>query len=504
MTIKAKIKDGIYIPIKYVDEDVEAKLRKRFERDHFVKEATCEKCEYFTERVCDVCDNCPNYAGRISMFKTVTVKEKDYLRTPFGDRSSLKKIFGKENIEFVDKTDDCPMQKLFKFTGKLYDYQKLACKDMLAVDGGILKSAPRTGKTVMATYTISKLGQKTVILAAQKDWLDNFYETFVGGPENPPMTDIKKKRIGFPKTLEEVEKFDVCLFTYQKFLKPKGKKMLKKIRRLFGVMVVDEVQTASAPEFAQVINSFVCGRKYGLSGTPERKDTKHWIAEKLVGKVFHETKAERWVPTVEVTWTDLGGKMPQTWVHMVRKIEADPARLKLIAKTALKDVRKGHMVLIPFQRVEVIKALTLAINKMAGENICESFFGGTKNRKELIQRARNYETKIIVGQFRLLSTGINIPRASALYEVTPASNPPKAEQRFSRVLTPYKNKPMPLIRYFLDDVDVRRNCIKSEFFKVLWPMFRPKFDAKSKEEFFGYMSKKKVRKGVNDYVGSAI
>jgi superfamily II DNA or RNA helicase len=508
MTIKAKIRDGIYIPIKYIDERIERKLSKKFERDRFDKEKVCERCEYFEQRPCDVCENCPNYKGKVTMFKEVELevkgKLKRYMRTPYGDTASLAKMFGEGEIKFIDKTPDCPMQSNFEFTADLRDYQKPAVKAMIETRGGILKSAPRTGKTVMSTYVIAKLKQKTVILAAQKDWLDNFYETFVGGDENPPMTNIKKKRIGFPKTLEEVEKYDVCLFTYQMFLKPKGRKLLKKIRKMFGVMVVDEVQTASAPEFAQVINTFVTRRKYGLSGTPERKDEQHWIAEKLVGKIFFETTAERWVPTIEVNWTGLGGKMPTNWVYMVKKIEANPDRLKMIAKQAIKDVKAGHMVLIPLKRTEVITALTLAINKMAGEQIAEAFYGKTKKRKELIQRARNYETKIIVGQITLLSTGINIPRASCLYEVTPSSNVPKAEQRFSRILTPHEGKPAPLLRYFLDDVDVRRNCIRTEFFKCLWPMFRPKMSTAVKEQLFGYMSKKKISKNLNDYVGGEI
>lgn len=503
MTVKARIRDGVYIPIRHITDEVEAKLRKRFERDRYDKEAVCEKCEWFGERPCDICERCPNYKGKVTMFKRAEIKEKEFMRTPYGDLKTLEKIFGGD-IEFIDKTPDCPMKKPFKFIQELKDFQKDAVKDMMKARGGILKSAPRTGKTVMSSWVIAKKAQKTVILASQKEWLDNFYETFVGSETQPAMTNISKKRIGFPKTVEECEKLDICLFTYQKFLKPKGRKMLKKIRRMFGVMVVDEVQFASAPEFASVINTFICRNKYGLSGTPERKDDQHWIAEKLVGKIFHETKAERLVPEVQVTWTALGGKMPSNWVYMVKKIESSPERLKLIAKQAIKDANAGHLVMIPFKRVDVIKALTQAINKMAGENIAGEFYGKTKNRKQFIQDARDYKIKIIVGQMTLLSTGINIPRASCLYEVTPASNIPKAEQRFSRVLTPYDGKPHPMIRYFLDDVDVRRTCIRSEFFKCLWPMFRPKMSGKVKEEFFGYMSKKRISRNVNDYVGGAI
>lgn len=230
----------------------------------------------------------------------------------------------------------------------------------------------------------------------------------------------------------------------------------------------------------------------------------HWIGRNLVGKIFHTTSAKSLVPIVECTWTALGGKMPTMWTYMVKKIEENPERLKLIAKQALKDVKAGHLVLIPFQRVSVILALTQAINRMAGETIAGSFYGKTKNRKDFIKEARAYRIKIVVGQFKLLSTGINIPRASCLYQCTPASNLPKAEQRFNRILTPYVGKPWPVIRYFLDDVDVVRNCMKSEHFKCLLPMFRPKMTKETADTLYAYFAKKQINKNLNDYVGGAI
>ena len=135
----------------------------------------------------------------------------------------------------------------------------------------------------------------------------------------------------------------------------------------------------------------------------------------------------------------------------------------------------------------------MAINKLRGKRIARPFYGGMNKdlRKLTIDQARKYITKVLVGNMRLVSTGINIPRASALYEVTPSANIPKAQQRFSRILTPYEGKPQPIIRYFLDDVDVRRTCIRMEFFSVLRPMFRPIISEKVLGALNEYMSKKK-------------
>ena len=492
--MKAFIRDGIYIPIKHVKEEHEALLKERFERLVYHKEKTCETCDYFSERPCDVCESCANFGGNLVLHRRVERNGKTFLRLPFGDLKGVQKVFG-DGVEFVNKLPKIPMVKPIRFIGKLRPYQISACKAMVKVHGGVLKSAPRTGKTVMAARVVCAKKQKTLILASQRDWLENFYETFVGSDTQPPMTDASKKRVGFAKKFEDFEKYDVALATYQTFLSPKGKKLLNKIKKMFSILIVDEVQTVPATEFSLVVSQLHCRHKFGLSGTPERKDGKEWTAYKLMGPVFYETRVEKLKPRVELVRTDFGGKVPQSWTYMIRKLETDPKRLKLIAKEAIKDVKAGHMVLIPFTRVPVIRALTQAINQLAGKKIAEPFYGGVskEQRKATIERARNYECKVIVGNSRLLSTGINIPRASMLYEVTPSSNLPKAEQRFSRVCTPMEGKPQPVIKYFLDEFQLRKSCMRNEFFQVLWPKFRPVIRGDVKEALYAYLSNKKTR-----------
>lgn len=505
--MKAYLKDAIYIPIKYARHIDDEQLAERFEKQIFIKEQVCERCDYFSERLSDVCETCANYGGTIKLHSKVTKGDKKYLKLPFGDKQGVKNLFG--DVEFKNTLEEIPMSKKIKFVGTLKDYQVPACKKMIATKGGVLKSAPRTGKTIMSAYTVCKLGLKTLILAAQKDWLDNFYETFVGSESQPAMTNASKKRVGFPKKFEDFEKYDIALCTYQMFLSDnKGKKLLNKIKKMFSVLVVDEVQTVPSAEFSKIVSTLQCTYKHGLSGTPERKDGKEWTAYKLMGPVFYETHVERLRPEIQVVNTEFGGQLPKMWTYMVSKLEKDPKRLRLIIKEALKDVKAGHLVVIPFTRVPVIQALTKAINKAADKKIAAAFYGGVHKdkRKLLIEKARAYKIKVIVGNSKLLSTGINIPRASMLYEVTPSSNQPKAEQRFSRVLTPMENKPQPVIKFFLDDFDTRRNCIRSEFFQTLYPKFRPRIRGDVKTKLFEYLSKKKLNAatGKRTYTGGSL
>ena len=494
MTLKVICRDALYIPIRKVTDEQYEKIEKRFEKEVFKDEKTCEKCDYFSERVCDVCENCPNDEGKVKMHSIVKrgPKEKKYLRLPFGARDQVLTIFGTD-VAFIDKNADAPMQKPIKFLGELRPDQVMATKKMFQYEHGVLKSPPRSGKTVMGAYFVCKLSQKTLILASQKDWLDNFYETFAGSETQIPLTNIKKKRIGFPKTVADFEKFDICLVTYQKFLSPKGKLLLKAISKMFGIVMVDEVQSVGAKEFAVVVGQLHCRHLIGLSGTPQRKDSKEYIIYNLMGPILYENKVEKLRPRLEYVHTNFGGKMPQQWTYMINKIEKDPKRLKLIAETAIADVKAKHLIFIPFTRVEVIRAMVKAINQLAGRNIAAAFYGGiTKEaRIKLIQDARDYKVKIVVGNTRLLSTGINIPRASMLYQVSPASNLPKAEQRFARVLTPYEGKPESVIKYFLDDVDVVRSCLRKEHWQCLIPMFRPRMTGEVKETLDLYFKNKK-------------
>lgn len=493
--IKVYARDGLYIPIKRLNDDQKEDLRRRFTKDFYNKENVCERCDYFDQRPCDVCDSCANYKGKVTLAREVLVKEKKFFRLPFGGIAAVRKRLGRINL--IDRTSSPGMVRPIKFVRKLRDDQKRARDACIVAKHGILKSPPRSGKTVISAAAVCEVGLKTIIIASQQEWLDNFLETFIGSEKEEAFTNASKKRVGMAKKLADFEKLDICLVTYQTFLSDKGKKLLQKIKKMFGFLVVDEIQGGNAKEYAVILNQFHCEYRIGLSGTPERKDNRHWVLDQLFGPVFFENKVERMVPEVRLTETNFHGPVPQSWTYMVRKLEFDPARLKLIAERAIKDVKDGHMVLIPMARVDAINALAKAINIINGKKIARAFHGKTPKdyRKETIIRARAYKTKIVVGNITLLSTGINIPRASALYEVCPSSNIPKAEQRFSRVLTPLEGKPQPIIRYFLDDFDLRRGCIRNEFFQCLWPRFRPRLGEKVKEKFYAYLQQKSTKNG---------
>ena len=495
-------REALFIKKSDIPKSLVDSLIKKYTFLFFVEKA-CARCEFLLDKenmpsgeVSDICSNCAAYTGGHKLAASVVVGKNKYLRVPIGDIEALTRFLESKgfNVVFKNKNPHIPVSKAFKFTGTLKPEQLPAVEALKKYRRGTLNSPPRSGKTVMATALACALGLKTIIIASQRDWLVGFLETFIGSKTQKPLTNISRFSIGFAKKLEDFKKFDVCLCTVQTFYSPQGEALLKKISSMFSLAIYDECQTTAAPKYAKIAAQMNVEYSIALSGTPQRKDLKHVLTEKIIGPVVHKVFVERLKPEVKLTKTAFvkSYKGQARWDQIVSSLEKDPKRLKLIAETALQDMARGHLVLIPLTRVTAIKALVLAINKIAGKTVAHPFYGGiSKDQRDLtIEKARGYKYKILVGNTKILSTGINIPRASCIYEVAISANRPNCEQRISRILTPWDDKPKPLIRIFLDDMDVRRKCLANEWFGVIKPKFRPDISEKDELAMSAYLKGK--------------
>jgi superfamily II DNA or RNA helicase len=499
-------REALYLKRESIPRELREKLLEKYTH-RFYEEKACTSCEYYQERMeakgkhLEICDTCAAYKGGAQLAQEVKQGHNRYLKTPIGDALGVAKELNAYDIEFTVKKHypQDVMSRPMKFTGTLKDYQRDAVDAIKKKRRGVVKAPPRSGKTVLSTAAICEIGKKTIIMASQRDWLMGFYETFVGSDTQIPLTNCRKSQIGFAKTLADFQKYDVCLVTVQTFYSEAGERLLRKIRDMFPVIVVDEIHTGGAPKYAKVLASLNCEYKIGLSGTPNRKDGRFSLMRALMGPNLYEAKVERLRPHVRLVRTGYvqksKGQVP--WVRMVSSIEKDPKRLKLIAQWAVKDAKAGHMIIIPLAQITPVKALVMAINKLAGKTIAVAFWGGLgkdkdgrKLRDVYIEKARKYKIRVIVGNAKMVSTGINIPRASCLYDVTLSSNHENAEQRYSRILTPWEDKPPAVIRFFLDEMQVRKRCLSNEIYKVLIPKFRPIIQEKDFEALKSYLKSK--------------
>lgn len=497
--MKVHSRENFYVPFDEISAETRKKLRRKYSF-YFFEEKACDQCEHAELRrmqcgILPECETCAAFLSGLELCKPVKVGGKKYLTVPAGDEEGLRKILKGYDFEIKYHQKDHPI-KPFHCTANLYDYQKQAIDAMIKAKRGVLKSPPRTGKTLMATAITAQLQKKTLIIASQREWLNGFLETYIGSKTQQGFTDIDPKRIGFCKTVDDFKSKDICLATVQSLYAAKNADfLLRQIRDMFSIVIIDEIHSAAAQKYSQVVNRLNCEYMFGLSGTPDRKDGRYVIVDAIVGPVRHEVSVNRLTPTVRVVKTsyykEIKGNKP--WAYIVGPMERDKKRQKLIAEYALEDVKNGHMVCIPYTTVKAILSQVEIINQMAGKQVAKAFYGSIKKeeRDQIIQEAREYKLPIIVGSVKLVSTGVNIPRMSAwYYGVSPASNLPSCRQRVSRILTPYSDKPQPLIRIFCDDMVVAQKCMANEWWNCILPEFKPAISPKDYAALKGYLSKR--------------
>lgn len=466
---------------------------------HFFEERACAKCEWNELRaeygLPGECEACAAYKGSSILAQKVMVKGNRYLATPLGDYQGLCKLITKSEKQDLQLVEKHKIHKIkpIGLTSDLRDYQEEAVSSCIKGEKGVLEAPPRSGKTVMLTAIISRLAVKSLIIASQRDWLVGFYETFVGSKTQKGFTDLDPSRIGFCKKLSDFEKYDICLATVQTFHSEGGQKLLRTLRDKFTLVGIDEVHTSSANRYIQEISRFNCKYKIGLTGTPDRKDGKYPLTAAVVGPILYQAKVERLKPAIRLVRTKYNKVMKSgVWAFMVRNMENDKARQKLIAEWAIRDMESGHIVLIPFTQVKPILSMVKLINEMAGSEVAYPFYGGLKKnvRDQTIEDTRKRKIKILVGNMRLLGTGINIPSASCLYHSTLSSNIPQCEQRVSRILTPCEDKAQPILRLFLDNTSISRACLNNEWWNCIRPVFKPIISDKDNQTLTSWLKER--------------
>lgn len=471
------LKDGIYIPTKFIDEEqaVEAYT------NHMYVDSICKNCPYRKQRHSPVCEECEHggYKGSICTTKEIRKKGKSYYKFPIGDRWSIEEKLGIDLNDFKikDLRSDNKFRFKLKFTAELRDYQVPVFKNWIKHGFGLTKSAPRTGKTVMGTAGGIKLGRRVLIVADQKDFLDGFYETIMGGNNNPPMTNVPeleekhgRKLVGFAKTKEDFETLEIALCTIQSFYAgDSGAKRLKWANDNFGTLIIDEVHRGNASEFSRTISKMTMRYKFGLTATPRRKDGKNFLVEQLVGPITASTSVKALSPKVYVYET-VGVKSrskytgPAGFVYCENFLSNHKERNEQLLKAIMRDVKAGRSVVIALKRKNHIMDFVAEINLRAEKEIAAEFVGGAKakkRRKEVVDLARSGKIKVVVGYRPLLQLGINVPRWDTLYYVMPMANEPNWEQESNRVCTPMDGKKQPIVRMFVDpEIGLSIGCFR--------------------------------------------
>ena len=479
---------------------------------------TCNKCEVFKEgeRPNDICSTCPAFTANYRLFK----ETEKYWSLPQGDYLSLMGLLDRKGINYKvdDRRESHPFKFDIKFTGKLFgkDYvddngiprinQKKLVKEYREYGEGILRALPRSGKTLMSIYLAIKAGERFVVLANRKELLKQFYWSMVGHPNDKskkPFTNIPELQEetgreiirlveNTKKDIKSLKNVDILLINYQKGVHDNDR--IAKIIEDGGysTLIIDEVHGAGAEGYLRIVAKASVKRRIGLTATPRRKDKRHVLIERVVGPVVAESKASSLIPNIRCL--EVKAKPPshyKMWQYAIKWLVNSKERNKQIVAQAFKDLRNGHeVIIIPVDQKGHQKTLVKMINNQAEYNNQERgedwpidlalAYNANSNREAILKQVDEPGPTILVPIRSMVKEGIDFLRPSAMYIVIPMSaaqdektGAPAFFQLANRVCTPYK-KPPPVIRVFVDSVNMFKGALSGLIFREVLPNSKPK------------------------------
>lgn len=494
------------MPANLVKEEV---VKKHYERDLFV-EKVCEKCPVFkadlrpgelvtnTGKVFACYTNCPwgGYTGHYKSYSKLKIKGYDYYSVPVGNLRAVRKNLGISLKNALDIRCNKKTRYPLTFTGKLFTGKELrngqpspdqvkVVQDFMASKGqtGVIKAKARSGKTTVSIYIVCELAKPTIIMVHEKLLLNQFYKTFVR------FTDIKrqerragKKLLVIAKTEKDL-KLDVpyLLVNYQKFISDLGaKRVAQYLAKRYSIVVCDEVHRSSSDKYNALLNRLDPRHRIGLTATDNRKDGKYILTIETLGPVVAEGNSATMIPAVYIKETTYKPKRQwrgrMAYGNATRWLAGLKERNIEVVKQVFADLRKNdmHSIVIPVINVSHARKLTRMINKQAvynnlnkGEkwspNLALMLWGGVKNKDALLDKARSRKSRVVVSITKFIKDGIDVEPWTHMYVLFAGSNVENSLQMTARILTPYEGKPRPIIRLWLDPVDVLRSCVRNTY-----------------------------------------
>ena len=396
-----------------------------------------------------------------------------------GNMELIRRVFG--HLQIDDRRVIAPMACSsvstpqgygIQFSGSLRPSQMDVVKQVIDGDGyGQLSAAPRFGKTVTMTYLTCAWGSKTLFLSHEISLAKQALMTFY---KYSNVIDVEYQLgypvIGLVEEWDDLDKYDVCFMTYQKFRDGKDHEaQLVKYAQRFGTVFIDESHKGSADTFSPVIANFNARRRIGVSGTVIRKDKKHIIGEFNIGPVVAEGKTEQIPCSVAIMHTgitvpyQLRGNMNFFFTQMRRFLSSDDARNDAIAKLMAGYADAGHFCIAVTETTAHCEHLEMLLKTRHGI-VAEAYhakkFKKPVDREHCLNRVRKGETQCLIA-IRSMVLGLDLPRLTAFFNLMPTSNGPSYYQEYCRVRTPFESKRTAYIIDFVDSHRINEATLKT-------------------------------------------
>ncbi len=163
-----------------------------------------------------------------------------------------------------------------EFHGELKSYQQDAAEAVLDHDFGTLIGGHKSGKTVIALYTVAQRRQPTLILLPKLDLLDGWLTKI----EN--FLQIPRSEVGlFSGGVHQIGKQITIGHTGEVI------RFWRKIWDQVGYLILDECQRCPSKVLTNLVTNFDCRYMLGLTNTVQRKDRLSRLVYYYLGEVVY-------------------------------------------------------------------------------------------------------------------------------------------------------------------------------------------------------------------------
>lgn len=286
------------------------------------------------------------------------------------------------------------------------------------------------GKTFTALHLAHKFGNKTLVITHTAALRDQWAE------EVEALFGCEPGIIGGGRV--DHEDHFITVANVQTLVKH-----VDALAKEFGTIILDEAHHCPASTFAQIVDGFHARYRIALSGTMVRKDGKHAVFQDYFGQhVVKPPQSNTLVPTVRLIKTGITLKPGATWVDKITELANDDNYQRIVAALALRQIDKGHQVLVIADRVEFLRK----VSEYVGET-CVLVTGETdfEQRQAAKQQLLSREKMCIAGSRQIFSEGISINSLSCVILAVPMSNDSLLEQIIGRVQRLHEGKLDPLV-----------------------------------------------------------
>lgn len=374
------------------------------------------------------------------------------LTVPRGGMQRVRDVLAAHSIEWraVDGRElgeEVDIPEVMRFAP--YDFQREMVQTVIHRENVLLRAPTGSGKTVAAFLIANAVKTRTLVIVATRGLFDQWVRELqtVLGMRRSSIGEIRggKCTIG-----------DITIGMQKSLVKVVGK-----VAHQFGCVICDEAQLFAAKTFFAVVDHLPARYRVGISADERRKDRKEFLLYDVFGPVAFEVKRDELIDrgvVLDVEVRMFPTDFDAAWFHELRDAEQrvneareekrkpDPEdaalvsrelvkafdrvltemgenveRNALASRVALAAVEEGHQALVFSHRREHchrLRADIAARDPTVGLMIGGGGEDGVEYDRAL-EGLRDGSTRLAVGTYQALGTGINLPSVGRGVATTP-------------------------------------------------------------------------------------